>query len=203
MDPDETSRSAGGREPLRSILDEWRVREPPRKVEWQLRRTFRQRRRAGQRGRQAWAAVAAGLTLLAVFMSRRSEDGKPPGVPPAATNPAPMAPRMATTEPHPVEVPSASAAPSRPRVPPPAQGGRPAEPEVLVEPGQAELLVQFARNLRGTRQAPPGVSLPQIEVVGADAPAVAIPFAEAASVPAHRTEWETVEDQWPPMLRPL
>ncbi len=203
MDPDETSRSGDGREPLRPILDQWRVPEPPREIEWQLRRTFRQRRRAGQRRRQAWVAVAASLTLLAVFLSRRSEDAKPPVVAPAATKPALLAPMVATAEPHRVEVPAASAAASSPRVTPPARAGRPAEPEVLVEPGQAELLVQFARNLRGTRQAPPGVSMPQIEVVGADAPAVPIPYAEAASVPAHRTEWGTVGDQWPPILRPL
>jgi len=204
MSPDEKDRSRDGREeePLRPILDQWRVPEPPREIEWQLRRTFRQRRE-GQRRRQAWVAVAASLTLLAVFLSRRSDDVKPPVVPPTATKPAPMAPRMATTEPHPVEVPSASAVGSRPRVTPRARPERPADPEILVEPGQKELLLQFARSLRGTRQAPPGVSLPRLEVVGADAPPAAIPEARAETIPAHRTEWGTVGDQWPAMHRPL
>src|SRR6266702_345576 len=130
MDPDEKVRSGDGleRDPLRPILDQWQVPEPPREIEWQLRRTFRQRRRAGQRRRQAWVAVAASLTLLAVFLSRRSEDAKPPVVAPAATKPAPLAPMVATAEPHRLEVPApASAAASRPHVIPPARAGRPAE----------------------------------------------------------------------------
>jgi RNA polymerase sigma factor (sigma-70 family) len=45
------------------------------------------------------------------------------------------------------------------------RAARLADPEVVVEPGQAELLVQLARSLYGIRQAPPGPSLPRIEVV--------------------------------------
>ena len=204
MDPEETSRSGGVWELLRPILDQWRVPEPPREIEWQLRRTFRQRRRAGRRRRQVWVAVAASLTLLAVFLSRRSEDAKPPAVAPAATSPAPLAPMVTTAAPGRVEVRAASAAASRPRVIPSGATRRPEELEVLVEPGQAELLVQFARGLRGTRQAPPGLSMPRIEVVGADAPAGAIPEVPPTEVPAaHPTEWGTVAGQWPPVHRPL
>src|SRR5437867_9239752 len=105
---------------LRWVHDRWMLREAPREIEWQLRRTFRQRRRAGQRRRQAWVAVAASLTLLAVFLSRWSEDAKAPVVAPAATKPAPLAPMVATAEPHRVEVPAASPAASRPHVIPPA-----------------------------------------------------------------------------------
>ncbi|PYQ19092.1 MAG: hypothetical protein DMF79_13445 [Acidobacteria bacterium] len=202
MDPDEKVSTGGGREPepLRPILDQWKVPEPPREIEWQLRRTFRQQRRAGQRRRQAWVAVAASLALLAVFLSRRSQHATPRPVAIVVPRSAPIAPMRATAEPPPVEVPAAL---PPPRVTPRARAGRPAGPEIIVEPGQAELLWQLARRLRGTRQAPPGLSLPRIEVVGAVAPAIVIPEARTETLPAHRTDWGTFGDQWPPMHRPI
>src|SRR5437867_10269029 len=92
---------------LRWVHDRWMLREAPREIEWQLRRTFRMRRRAGQRRRQAWVAVAASLTLLAVVLSRRSQDGTPRPVAIVVPRSAPIAPIRATAEPPPVEVPAA------------------------------------------------------------------------------------------------
>ena len=201
MDPEEKVRSGGGRErePLRPVLDQWKVPEPPREIEWQLRRTFRQGR-AGHRRLKEWlAAAVASLILIVVLLDRRGQDAKPRSVvEQAAAAPAPIG---MTAEPHHVEVPAAAAPP--PRVTRRARARRPAEPEVLVEPRQAELLLQLARSLRGTRQAPPALSMPRVEVVGADAPAVAIPEAQPTEVPAHRTEWGTVAGQWPPIHLPL
>ena len=80
----------------------------------------------------------------------------------------------------------------------------PAETEVLVEPGQAELLVQLARQLRGTRQALPGVSMPRIDEVRADAPASPIPEMQAGDeVLAYRSQWEKVGSEWPTWQRSL
>jgi hypothetical protein len=69
---------------------------------------------------------------------------------------------------------------------------------VLVESRQGELLLQLARQLNGTRQARPGVSLPRIEIVPADAPPIPILKAETKDdVMEHRSHWENVETEWP------
>jgi hypothetical protein len=73
----------------------------------------------------------------------------------------------------------------------------PTEPEVIVEPGQAELLVQLARELRVLRPAEPATTLPRIETVPADAPEAPIPKALLAEAPSYRAEWETVAGEWP------
>jgi hypothetical protein len=78
---------------------------------------------------------------------------------------------------------------------PPAPAAR---NEIIVEPRQAELLAQLARQLRGTRQGGPGVSLPRIEVVPADAPPSPIRKAQTHDeVLPYRTHWEDVESEWP------
>jgi hypothetical protein len=75
---------------------------------------------------------------------------------------------------------------------------RPARNEVVVEPGQAELLAELARQWRNARQAGPGLSLPRIEVLPADAPPSAILQAQARDeVPEYRTRWKDVESEWP------
>jgi hypothetical protein len=77
-----------------------------------------------------------------------------------------------------------------------------AEPEVIVEPGQAGLLTQLAREWRGARQMPLGVSVPRLEEIRPDAPPTFVPEAGRADVPSHRTVWEPVAGEWPPVHRP-
>jgi len=78
------------------------------------------------------------------------------------------------------------------------------EGAVIVEPRQAELLAQLARQLQGTRQAVPGVSFPRIEAVPADAPPPPIRAArERDTVLEHRDHWEKVGDKWPFVHRSL
>jgi hypothetical protein len=73
---------------------------------------------------------------------------------------------------------------------------------VVVEPGQADLLARFARQLQGTRQAASGVSLPRIVLLSADVSAHEIPQAESKEeVISHRTEWEKVGSDWPLLQR--
>jgi hypothetical protein len=74
--------------------------------------------------------------------------------------------------------------------------------EVIVEPRQAELLLQLALQLRGARQAAPGVSLPRLEARPADTPPEPILKAQARNiVREHRTRWEPLESGWPLMHR--
>jgi hypothetical protein len=77
----------------------------------------------------------------------------------------------------------------------------PADAEVIVEPGQAELLAELGRQLRGVRQAALGTTTPRIEVVRADAPATPVPALQATDVPRYRGDWETVAVEWPLVYR--
>jgi hypothetical protein len=69
--------------------------------------------------------------------------------------------------------------------------------DVIVEPGQADLLVEFGRKLRGMRQAVPGTAMPRIETLPAYAPEAPIPAMGALDLPPYRAEWETVAGEWP------
>jgi hypothetical protein len=179
---------------LRSVLRHWQVPGPPPEIEEELRRTFRRRR--SSRRRTLWLSLAAGLTLLLVSQIKLTGRPVPPALPerPIAAASAPP-PSPTTVEPDRTgNLAPASASPVRGHRSPTAS---PAEAEVIVEPGQAELLVELGRQLRGVRQAAPGTSIPRIEVVPADAPATPIPAVQATDVPQYRGDWETVAGAWP------
>ncbi len=183
------------REALRAFLRHWHVAGPPPDVEEDLRRTFRRRRRSGRRP-LVWLALAAGLTLLALWQVRVAGRPVPPELPVAVTSPRPAP--SAAPEARPVlSAAGVAAAPA-----PPAGVRRgpvrsPAEPEVIVEPGQAELLAQLGRELRTVQQEAPRTTPVLIETVPADAPEAPIPQMPATNAPAYRAAWETVEGEWP------
>ena len=103
--------------------------------------------------RLLWLAVAASLALLLVYQVKRPGRPAPPVVAerPALRTPPPP-PRVEATR---------REARATPTLRPERRGhaaAPPAEGAVIVEPRQAELLAQLARQLQGARQAPPGVS---------------------------------------------
>ncbi len=186
----------GGPEDLRTILRQWRAPAPSPEIEEELRRTFRRRRSSGRR--RVWLALAASLLVVAALALLLNESMRAPGrlaerpTPPLVSSPAPpppVAPERAAI-PGPAHATPAPAKRS-PKVPLPRN-------EVIVEPGQAELLAELARQWRNVRQAGPGLSLPRIEVLPADAPPSAILQAQAKDeVPEYRTRWKDVESEWP------
>ena len=183
------------REALRAFLRHWHVAGPPPDVEEELRRTFRRRRRSVRRP-VVWLALAAGLAF--VVLSQIVPKGRPlpPERPVAVASPRP-APAV-TPESSPIVsragVAATPAAPSRERRPPVRP---PDEHEVIVEPGQAELLAQLGRELRTVQQEAPRTTPVLIETVPADAPEAPIPQMPATDAPAYRATWETVEGEWP------
>jgi hypothetical protein len=191
--------SGSGREPedLRRILRQWKVPGPPPEIEDDLRRTFRRRR--GRRPPLLWLAVAASLALLLVY------EVKGPGRParpvvaerPTLRTPPPP-PRVEANRREARATPDPAARTPRAPAAPPAEGA------VIVEPRQAELLAQLARQLQGARQAPPGVSVPRIEAVAADAPPPQIRATQwRDTVLQYRDHWEKVGDEWPFVYRSL
>jgi hypothetical protein len=183
------------REALRAFLRHWDVAGPPPDLEEDLRRTFRRRRRSGRRP-AVWLALAAGLALLALW--RATPTGRPvaPERPVAAASPRPVP--SARVESSPIvgraEPASVPAPPARMRR---AAASPPREADVIVEPGQAELLVRLGRELRLLRPAQPATTLPQVETVPADAPEPPFPRVPATDAPAYRATWETVAGEWP------
>jgi hypothetical protein len=182
------------REALRALLRQWHVPGPPPNLEGDLRRTFRRRR--SSRRPVVWLVLAAGLALLA--LSQVLPTGRP--VPPerpvvaASPRPAPSAPPETSPTVGRAEVAAAPVPPARVRRAPVPS---PTEPEVIVEPGQAELLVQFGRELRTVQQEARGTTPPPIETVPADAPEAPIPQMPATDAPPYRATWETVAGEWP------
>ena len=192
----------GGPDDLRTLLGHWTVPGPPLEIEEALRRTFRSRPSRWRYG--IGLATAAALALLLLYQVTSSRRSAPPGRSERAASvpsPAPLVPSTPAAELAAVE--SRASVRSTPLV----SRARPTpsvETLVVVEPGQADLLVRFARQLQGTRQAPPGVSLPRIDLVPAEAPAHEIPQAESKEeVISHRTEWKRVGSEWPLVQRPL
>jgi hypothetical protein len=185
----------GGPEDLRTILRQWRVPAPSPDMEEELRRTFRRGR--SRMRRLVGLALAASLFVAAAFVLRLTSSMKAPdrvAEPAASVSPSAAGPPIVESPPADMRGPvHASSAPAKrsPTV-------RPARNEVVVEPGQAELLAELARQLKGTRQGEPGVSLPRIEVVPADAPPSAIRKAQTHDeVPEYRARWESIESEWP------
>jgi hypothetical protein len=186
------------REALRAFLRHWPLAGPPSDLEEQLRRTFRRRR--PRRRPVVWLALAAGLALLA--LSQVVPKGRP------------VAPErlvvVAPSRPASTVAPESSAIVGRvgaAAAPAPAARARrarvpaPAEHDVIVEPGQAELLAQLGRELRTVQQEAPRTTPVRIETVAADAPEAPIPQMPATNAPAYRGAWETVEGEWPFMHR--
>jgi hypothetical protein len=77
-----------------------------------------------------------------------------------------------------------------------APDSSPSERDVIVEPGQAELLAQLGRRLRDVREAMPGAAVPRAETLPAGAPDLAIQEVWATELPQYRGEWETVAGGW-------
>jgi hypothetical protein len=191
------------REALRAFLRQWHVAGPPPDLEEDLRRTFRRRRRSGRRP-VVWLALAAGLALIALSQVVPTRRPAPPAplqrsaviAPPPLAPPAPpSSDRGADRTTDLAAVPAPPSRVRRARVP------SPTEFEVIVEPGQAELLAQFGRELRTVQQEARGTTPPRIETVPADAPEALIPQMQATDAPAYRATWETVAGEWPFMHR--
>ena len=185
-------------EALRAFLRHWHVAGPPQDIEEDLRRTFRRRR--SRRRPAVWLALAAGLALFALFQVMPTGRPVPPERPVAVASPRP-APSLTPGSSPIVSRADVAAAPVSParvrRAPVPS----PTEHEVIVEPGQAELLAQRGRELRAVQQEATGTTPPRIETVPADAPEARIPQMQATDAPAYRATWETVAGEWPFMHR--
>jgi hypothetical protein len=197
MSRDEEFASSGSEE-LRRVLRQWNAPGAPPEIEEQLRQTFRQRRSRRQRTR--WLALASGVVvaLAGIYGLSGLRLGSRSLVERSAARPssAPL-PVVAGIEPTRSESPSQPAAVRPLRAPHLTTPRRRTEPEVIVEPGQAELLRQLAQEWRGARQRPPGVSVPRLEEIRPeDAPPTRFPDARAADVPSHRTIWEPVAGDW-------
>jgi hypothetical protein len=193
MDPEEKRHSRGGPEPddLRAVLRHWKAPGAPAEIEDQLRQTFRQRR-ARSRRMTAWLALAAGLTLLVGGASHFSRRPSP------STQTASTEPHAATPSPAPAAVATSAPAEGRPLVRGAALRAptRPAEPEIIVEPGQAELIARMSRGLnratwepgRATTVAPRSESRP-VELRNVDIAAVAISPVRIGAVDLRPIEW--------------
>jgi hypothetical protein len=182
-------------EALRALLRQWHVSGPPPDIEDDLRRTFRRRREPARRP-VVWLALAAGIALVVLSQVVPTRRPAPPEAPVVAASPRPARPTPPESGPT-VSRGDVAAAPV-----PPARGHRAAVPraaerEVIVEPGQAELLAQLGRELRTVQQEAPRTTLLRIETVPADATEAAIPQMPATDAPAYRATWETVEGEWP------
>jgi hypothetical protein len=167
------------RDELRTALRHWRAPAAPPGIEADLRREFRLRRRSRGRARVLWLSLAAGLTLVVAWPLLT------PDVPsPSPSAPAPFAgasaPLVQMAEPDRVTGSSSVATDEGRARRRPTRA--PKEPEVIVEPAQAELLAELGRQLSGTRQAIPGTAIPQMPEV---------------EVPRYLDEWQTVAGEWP------
>ena len=167
------------RDELREMLRHWQVPGAPPEIEEGLRRAFRGRRAPPRRA--LWLSLAACVALVLTWQMR---PGDPPVRPAVAPRPAPPA----AAQPLPgLTVDLGQSARSASVAVTPARTRRhatrtPTQPEVVVEPAQAELLAQLGRDLWKTRQAAPGTTIPQMPDV---------------EVPRYRQEWEAVAGEWP------
>jgi hypothetical protein len=162
------------RDELRAQLRRWTVPAAPPQIEDALRREFR-RRRSRRRG-ALWVPVAAAATLIVAWQMLSTDVPlrSPSPVSPVTTLPSPAAPmRRAEPERVSASTPAVAEAGRTPRRSIPA----PKEPEVVVEPGQAELLAELSRRTWGVRQALPGTTISAMS---------------EAELPEYRGEWAAV-----------
>jgi len=162
------------RDELRAQLRRWTVPAAPPQIEDALRREFR-RRRSRRRG-ALWVPLAAAATLIVAWQMWSTD------VPHRSLSPQP--PVVVLPSP---EVPLPTAEPERVSAPTPtvAEAGRtprrsipePKEPEVVVEPDQAELLAELSRRTWGVRHALPGTTISAMS---------------EAEPPQYRGEWAAV-----------
>lgn len=185
-----------GREALRAFLRQWHVAGPPPDIEEDLRRAFRRRQRRPSRRPAVWVALAAGVALVVLSLVVTTRRPRAPGRPVVAVSPEP-APTVPPGSSPAVRGTRIAAAPTDP--PRVRQAPVPSltEPEVIVEPGQAPLLLQLGRELRTVQQEAPRTTPLHIETVPADAPEAPIPRMPATDAPAYRAAWETIEGEWP------
>jgi len=167
------------RDELRAMLRHWRAPQAPPEIEDALRREFRRRR--SHRRRALWASLAAAATLIVAWQMRSADL---PLRSPSPEAPVTVAPSLATPR---QTVEPNRVSDSTPAVGEPARARRrprpaPKEPEVVVEPAQAELLAELSRKMWGTRQAVPGTTIPEMP---------------EGDLPRYREQWETVAGEWP------
>jgi hypothetical protein len=161
-------------------------------MEDHLRRAFRRRRVPRRRAR--WLALAAAAAFLAAWPLLRRDVAPPvPAGSPAASLETPVPP----TAP-PVAEPASRAPvepnPTRRRA---TTTSPPAREQVIVEPGQAELLVRFGERLQELRPPVTVLSGDEVGVVPAHAAETPTLTATASEVPSYQAAWETVADEWP------
>lgn len=167
------------RDELRAMLRHWRAPQAPIEIEDALLWEFRRRRL--YRRRALWVPLAAAAALIVAWQMRSADL---PLRSPSPEAPVSVAPSLATPR-RTVEPDRVSD--STPAVGEPARARRrpspaPKEPEVVVEPAQAQLLAELSRRMWGTRQAVPGTTIPEMP---------------EGDVPRYREQWETVAGEWP------
>jgi hypothetical protein len=175
------------RDGLAALLRSWRAPAPPPGIEDGLRREFRRRRRSRPRV-ALWLSLAAALAVLATWQIGLRKQAAAPAATerhvaaaPSSLQPEPAAPKL-EAEATPVSAPAAA----RSRRARAGQGPSRPEPAVIVEEGQAELLVELSQKLWEIRQAAAGTKVEAIS---------------AAHAPRYRAEWEAVAGVWPQFQR--
>ena len=182
---------------LRSVLRLWQVPGAPPEIADHLRRVFRRRR--SRRQVVAWLAVAAGLALVFVTQMRWRDR---PAVPANAHVRAPAstpAPRLAVA----TQRVESTARTTRGRRASSVPAPRSPKLDVIVEPGQAELLARLAQQMSGLCQVAPGASWPRVEELPMDTRAAAIPSVGVVQIPSYRMDWVAGSGQWLPVHQPL
>jgi hypothetical protein len=126
---------------LRHMLRRYQVGAPPPVIEEELRETFRRRLR-WKRSLRRLAVAAVVLLALGALVLGRQPTTPVNVVTDRAAAPPPATPAAAVVPPAPTPAPTRVTA-ARPRI----------APEVEVEPGQLEMLRQFARSVRAVPEA--------------------------------------------------
>lgn len=195
-------------EALRSMLRSWRAPAPSAGIEQELRQAFRglhRQRRASTARRAVWLSLAAALGIAALS---RLWLGVQPAPPPEQEGPITIAsarPSLPSTGASERTGPSlAGTEAPAPRVPPAPSRQAPRGParrDVITEPGQAELLAELARSLRGVRQVQAADGVPRAEALPPGAAEATLQGARTGEPPEYRGDWVAVTDEWPPIHR--
>jgi hypothetical protein len=137
---------------LRQILRRYQVGAPPPVIEDELRETFR-RRVSWQRSLRRLAVAAVVLLALGALLLARRPTMPVNVIADRAAAPPPATPAVPLVPPAPPNTPSHEPAPTPGPARVVAARPRQAAPEVQVEPGQLEMLRQFARSVRTVPEA--------------------------------------------------